>query len=304
MADTKRPGVGRHRALAEPDMDGFSRHRRATPRRGPRYRSRPTLLAVSAFALFALLLALVQPAPARVVPADGPGVDRAPPAVPAAPAVPAVDVPIAPLLPGDRERAVAEERAHPGVNAKDANRRAMPAPVIPAPAPAPVPAPSEPPAPAPEPAAPAPEPAPAPAAAAPAGIPAPATGDACSTVLGDTDVQAHVAQAGHNIAQQFQFPISQILGRGPRSTPGSDHPVGRALDFMVFGNSPLGDQLADYALTHQTELGVKYVIWQQRINSGDGRGWRHMRDRGSITQNHFDHVHVSFARHPGTGLPC
>jgi hypothetical protein len=29
-----------------------------------------------------------------------------------------------------------------------------------------------------------------------------------------------------------------------------------------------------------------------RIDSGDG--WRPMEDRGSITQNHCDHVHVSF----------
>jgi hypothetical protein len=34
------------------------------------------------------------------------------------------------------------------------------------------------------------------------------------------------------------------------------------------------------------------VIWRQRINSGTG--WRAMEDRGSITQNHYDHVHVSF----------
>lgn len=274
-------------------MDGFSRHRRAAPRRGPRHTSRPAVLAASAFALFALLLSLMQPAPARVVTADSPDADPAAPAVPGPPGVPAVDVPIAPLRPGDRERAIAEEKIHPGVNAKDANRRA----VLPVPAPAPVPEPA--PAPPPEPA-----PVPAPAAPEPVGIPAPATGGRCATVLGTTDVQAHVAQAGHNIAQQFDFPISQILGRGPRSTPGSDHPVGRALDFMVFGNTPLGTQLADYALAHQNELGVKYVIWQQRINSGDSRGWRHMRDRGSVTANHFDHVHISFQRSPGPGLSC
>ena len=34
------------------------------------------------------------------------------------------------------------------------------------------------------------------------------------------------------------------------------------------------------------------MIWRQRINLGEG--WRDMADRGSITQNHNDHVHVSF----------
>ncbi len=35
-----------------------------------------------------------------------------------------------------------------------------------------------------------------------------------------------------------------------------------------------------------------YVIWRQRYN--DGSGWDPMEDRGSITANHYDHVHVSF----------
>ena len=60
------------------------------------------------------------------------------------------------------------------------------------------------------------------------------------------------------------------------------------------GVTELGNEVADYALARQTEAGITYVIWMQRINSGDGRGWRDMEDRGSITQNHYDHVHVSF----------
>ena len=28
-----------------------------------------------------------------------------------------------------------------------------------------------------------------------------------------------------------------------------------------------------------------------------------MEDRGSITENHFDHVHVSFEPHAGNGTP-
>ena len=39
-------------------------------------------------------------------------------------------------------------------------------------------------------------------------------------------------------------------------------------------------------------LGIKYVIWKQRINSGSG--WRAMANRGGITANHFDHVHITF----------
>lgn len=74
----------------------------------------------------------------------------------------------------------------------------------------------------------------------------------------------------------------------------------RALDILasdVYGSVPsdgnaLGDRLAEFALAHQSEFGISYVIWRQRINLGDG--WQPMEDRGSITQNHYDHVHTSY----------
>lgn len=81
---------------------------------------------------------------------------------------------------------------------------------------------------------------------------------------------------------------------------GHDPSADRAIDTLVsdaFGQVPsddnaLGDAHADFALSHQAEFGVLYVIWRQRYN--DGGGWEPMEDRGSITQNHYDHVHVSF----------
>jgi hypothetical protein len=42
------------------------------------------------------------------------------------------------------------------------------------------------------------------------------------------------------------------------------------------------------------------VIWQQRINFGSG--WQLMEDRGGVTANHYDHVHVSFGA-AGGGSP-
>ena len=85
------------------------------------------------------------------------------------------------------------------------------------------------------------------------------------------------------------------------STYNGHHPsAARALDILVsdvYGERPsdgnaLGDRVAAYALAHQAEHGIWYVIWRQRYN--DGTGWDPMEDRGSITQNHYDHVHVSF----------
>ncbi|MFE3451464.1 coiled-coil domain-containing protein [Nonomuraea sp. NPDC059194] len=84
-----------------------------------------------------------------------------------------------------------------------------------------------------------------------------------------------------------------------RSGGSGEHPLGRACDFMLSSggsrpteaNRTLGDQVAAWAIKNQSRLGIKYVIWQQRINSGSG--WRAMSDRGSVTANHYDHVHIS-----------
>lgn len=96
---------------------------------------------------------------------------------------------------------------------------------------------------------------------------------------------------------QFGILESVIGGLGSRSRT-SDHPSGHALDFSV--NRVTGDQVAEYALENMKLLSVKYVIWRQRINYGNG--WERMEDRGSATANHYDHVHISFNR-TKTGNP-
>ncbi|GAA5111688.1 hypothetical protein GCM10023320_04900 [Pseudonocardia adelaidensis] len=89
-----------------------------------------------------------------------------------------------------------------------------------------------------------------------------------------------------------------LIGIGQRSRD-SDHPRGLAVDLMARGEK--GDRIAKCALANQEELGVEYVIWKQRINYGDG--WERMEDRGGITENHYDHVHISFERGGGEGTP-
>ncbi|TMR22792.1 hypothetical protein ETD86_10205 [Nonomuraea turkmeniaca] len=84
-----------------------------------------------------------------------------------------------------------------------------------------------------------------------------------------------------------------------RSGSSGEHPLGRACDFMMStggsmptaANLALGDRIAEWTIKNMNKLGVKYVIWKQRINHGSG--WSAMSDRGSITENHFDHVHIS-----------
>lgn len=104
-------------------------------------------------------------------------------------------------------------------------------------------------------------------------------------------VEPHVARAGYLISDLFGIDVSDIGGVGKRSNP-SEHPEGLALDFMVYDDHDKGDEIAQYALDNFDELDVKYVIWQQSIN--EGSGWERMGDRGGVTQNHEDHVHVSF----------
>jgi len=90
-------------------------------------------------------------------------------------------------------------------------------------------------------------------------------------------------------AMECVFPGHDVLGVGSRGGQ-SDHPDGYALDFMTTS----GDAIADCVIENKGDLGVEYVIWDQRINTGSG--WESMEDRGGATANHEDHVHISFAR--------
>jgi uncharacterized protein YgiM (DUF1202 family) len=94
------------------------------------------------------------------------------------------------------------------------------------------------------------------------------------------------------------FPqITSIYGWRASSAYSSDHPNGRAVDFMIPSyktNKALGDALAAYVIANGQRLHVTYLIWQQRSYSLSTGKWKAMEDRGSDTQNHMDHVHVSF----------
>jgi hypothetical protein len=110
----------------------------------------------------------------------------------------------------------------------------------------------------------------------------------CDTDLdGLGGVKPWVRSAARFLSCLYDEP--DLIGVGERGRV-SDHPRGLALDLMVRGER--GDRIAQCALANQEELGVEYVIWEQRVNYGDG--WERMADRGGITENHFDHVHISF----------
>ena len=105
-------------------------------------------------------------------------------------------------------------------------------------------------------------------------------------------------------AAAYMNEIAGLYGITSFSTyrPGDsgDHGKGLAVDFMVPESSALGDQIAEYTAANMASRGVSYIIWKQRFyapfNSiyGPAYTWNLMPDRGSITENHYDHVHVSF----------
>jgi len=74
-----------------------------------------------------------------------------------------------------------------------------------------------------------------------------------------------------------------------------EHSSGKAIDFMINGDSSLGQAVADWARAHASELDLYDVIWAQHIWTPEraSEGWRSMPDRGSATANHYDHVHIS-----------
>lgn len=80
---------------------------------------------------------------------------------------------------------------------------------------------------------------------------------------------------------------------GYRPGAGSYHGSGQAIDVMVSGD--YGQQIADWARANASSLGIIEVIYEQKIwtTQRAGEGWRAMSDRGSVSANHYDHVHIS-----------
>ena len=101
----------------------------------------------------------------------------------------------------------------------------------------------------------------------------------------------------------FKEEIANLFGitsfSGYRPGDSGDHGKGLAIDFMVPVSSALGDQIAEYAIQNMASRGISYIIWKQRFYApfdskyGPANTWNPMPDRGSVTENHYDHVHVS-----------
>ncbi len=134
----------------------------------------------------------------------------------------------------------------------------------------------------------------APAAAAP-GATAAAAGTVARITNSAGPVAGVVQAAANAVVSNVPGADSITLGgtRPSAADPGG-HPSGLALDYMVGSDAALGDAIVEYHIAHWDELGVDYVIWQQRMLSSPNGSWKAMADRGSATANHMDHPHVNY----------
>ena len=127
---------------------------------------------------------------------------------------------------------------------------------------------------------------------------APATPDYAGLALAKSEnagLQPQTAAFKEEIANLFG--ITSFSGYRPGDS--GDHGKGLAIDFMVPESSELGDKVAEYAIQNMASRGISYIIWKQRFYApfdskyGPANTWNPMPDRGSVTENHYDHVHVS-----------
>jgi hypothetical protein len=119
-------------------------------------------------------------------------------------------------------------------------------------------------------------------------------------------VVANISNSAGGVRPQAQAAANKVVSNvpgaagmtigGTRSSAAdpNGHPSGLALDYMVGSNAGLGDAIVAYHIAHWDELGVEYIIWQQRMLSSPGGSWSMMEDRGGSTANHMDHPHVNY----------
>lgn len=102
-----------------------------------------------------------------------------------------------------------------------------------------------------------------------------------------------------NRAISAAFPQINTIG-GYRHDALKWHPEGLALDVMISSTYPplspqgiaLGNGVLAYVLHNAKALGIAHAIWRQHMYYPDGTV-ESMEDRGGLTANHFDHVHIA-----------
>lgn len=119
--------------------------------------------------------------------------------------------------------------------------------------------------------------------------PGPTLGGQCTN---GTSVPSSVSPNIRAIHQSVCANFPEITTYGTLRGDG-EHAQGIAMDIMIAGDRAW--QVAEFLREYSAEFGVNYVIHARRIWSVErsSEGWRAMEDRGSVTANHYDHVHVT-----------
>lgn len=109
----------------------------------------------------------------------------------------------------------------------------------------------------------------------------------------DSDWEPHVARVRRMMVKYFGYEdLNTYVGHQPNQR--------LAIDFMTHNDYVLGDTAAAWLIENIDQLGIDYIIWGQKFYMnidniyGPAKVWSFMPDRGSWTQNHGDHVHISF----------
>lgn len=109
---------------------------------------------------------------------------------------------------------------------------------------------------------------------------------------GESNLKPAAILARRNVHKYF--PEIQTIGGYRPYDAYPDHPSGLALDIMVgSAGNPIGDEINDWLHSQMFPLALNYTIWKQFYKPAGGGG-NLMEDRGSITQNHYDHIHALF----------
>jgi len=108
-------------------------------------------------------------------------------------------------------------------------------------------------------------------------------------IRGGIQVQPHV--------QSFADDAESVSGVTSYGTYYGHQPThDLAVDCFVNVEYPEpGHRLCEFAIENIEKYRIDYLIFRQQIyNPKIAPYWRSMADRGSVTANHYDHVHLSF----------
>ena len=116
----------------------------------------------------------------------------------------------------------------------------------------------------------------------------------------------HVALVGLRCVSRDIGGFRWISGkRGNPNTDSGDHPRGLAIDLPIAGAGPwssqaaidYGNRIVSYFTANGELLHVKYIIFRNTIYQASGFEGELMKEpelATNVTQDHFDHVHISF----------